>query len=619
MFTSREFASQAIDLAPNLSTLEHTVNAIGALGGGILRAPGMALSGLGNLNEAMQRGVARPYVTYLEAVGADDMAKAVENAIDRSEAGGTILPWYLSGTNVLREPGRKLKQFAEVLEPEPEEANLVTDVFGGIGQVSAQIALALATGGVSSFTSLASLVGQGVDIQAEQIEASGADVTAGTDIALVGGGAVTAITERFGLNLLLNRIPAAVRSRIGRIFAGLTSEASQEMVEAVGQNLIALGIYNPDQDILEGVGREGTVAGIVGATVSAVIPGRSATIRRKEIMDKVNAASQSEFSEQSPEEAAEHRAALISNAGIVSVSIPVDKVLEFAEKHELGAAEAIRLLGVEGQMEEAIASGEDVVVTGDVFAKSILGTENYTVLGEHIRYELGGLTSDEASNPYEVTPEEMLDALSANEKIPNDLRTRTEEVLDDLLHSKVIDPIKLLNKIPVDVQQVLDRLEQDVIASATSFAEISRQGALTAIDEDVAVIDTEIGIAQNDLAQREANGRPTKAAQSKIDKLNNQKTELEKDRQSLLTQAEQLGPAASTVASSLKGGPTPTVAPTKRVSVRAKALKDLNVKTTNQSIQALRKGFKKAGSILSSVNVRSSVSPKKPKIPLELL
>ena len=138
--------------------------------------------------------------------------------------------------------GKGWKMVGDKLAPPVERQNLATDVSSGIGQLSGQIGLALLSGGVSSVTSMGTMLAQGADVMGSKIakdqDTSGwfADASQNTrDLATVAGAAITPLTERYGLDKLLNRVPPAIKNRFLRFVADKAAaggiEAAQELID----------------------------------------------------------------------------------------------------------------------------------------------------------------------------------------------------------------------------------------------------------------------------------------------------------------------------------------------------------------------------------------------------
>lgn len=92
---------------------------------------------------------------------------------------------------------------------------------------------------------------------------------------------------------VLDAVPDAMKSgmvsRIREIAKTAGIEAAQEAAQGLAQNLIAQGVYKPDQELLEGLGEQAAYGGAAGAMAEAILGlalGRKATQTRNAIEQK---------------------------------------------------------------------------------------------------------------------------------------------------------------------------------------------------------------------------------------------------------------------------------------------------------------------------------------------
>ena len=575
---TRAFVSDPVNaaLAQNdgeaLSIFEHVFRAAdfehdmwNAFGSGGVRMLGNSLEGFGEMYRTFTNTVfTRPMHAAISVVGGKDLADAIK------EGQSGILPWYLSPEGVLKGAGGTVVQAADHIDPlaQGKRDGLLFEVLGGTGQVAANIAVALFSSGLSTL----SLFAHGADMQAERAEAAGVDRdSAVADTAILGGGIVTAATERAQLKFLLkglplsthklverlqlNRlfafIPTRVADKIVQVIGGAGSEGAQEIVEGIGHNLIAMGLYDDTGTLLGGAMHEGKVAAIVGGVVGLAIPGRQRAVQRKKQNDILHeTALEAEVTELSPDEAADFRVGVSNASGGQSVFVPSEEILKWAQAQDQGVVAALRTLGVEDQMAAAIQNGGEVEISGEVFASTVIQDENiYPALADHIRYEADGMSLKQAKDVTEIVPEmtEAVDAEIAELKAVEEPTAaqaeqltrleRTKKAIQGFASGEDIDIADVMNETTKEVMAEVDRLANKALADQNSLDEVLLQGRIQEIDSRLEDLDRRIIQASDTVATRESEGKPTVRDQAKVNKLVAQRDKLEQEQADLALRA----------------------------------------------------------------------------------
>jgi hypothetical protein len=225
--------------------------------GGALEAIGGSLRGLGELNEALTTYT----VEGLRRVLPESAMKVLTKP---------VVPWYLNPTDILKEPGITIADLAERVQVPEERQNLATDIAEGVGQIAGQLTSLL----INPAAGTVMLSGLGADIQAQEAERAGA--TPGEKAAaVVTGASVTALVEKTGLDLLLNRVPPNIKNAALRYLTDISIgggiEAVEEVVEGILHNLTSFAIYDPDAKIFDGLEREAITAGGAGAIARGLL------------------------------------------------------------------------------------------------------------------------------------------------------------------------------------------------------------------------------------------------------------------------------------------------------------------------------------------------------------
>lgn len=567
-------SSDSID---ELTAIDHTINLARMIPGTLMDdLVGASLRGLGDVGEIGQRRLRDAY----EAAGLNDMGLASEARDITKWLDGHFL--ILKALEALTPIGEALGDIGEDIKPPIEEQNLATDIVGGLAQVSGHITIAILSGGISAPVSMATLFGQGVDIQSKRLEEEGIDpTTTEADLAKIGGGVITAAVERMGLTLLFKRIPTKIRGRIYRAMAGFGTEAVQEVVEGIAHNLVALGLYKPDQDVLEGAVRDAMVAGPVGGIVGLIIPGRAPgpSIRSHRVLEKSNELiKESRLKARSPEHSAEHTSSVVAEHGIEKVFIPIADIAEYAATHKDGAAIAIQEMGISDDF--VLNENDEIEIDGTIFASNILGTENFAALGENIRYESGGRSAKESAIAIADNADailEQVDEEGDRTDITPALKTRVAALLNQTKKMSPKEVIAAIAEAPTDVTNVLDGLLAEVDEKALDISATLRKGKERDLTTQLESVNKEITFLSNEVNQRIADDKPVKSLNKKIGKLVDQRDVLIKEQQAL-----EKGEVKGTV------------------RVKASQIKSIETQTTKRIIAATKRGFKRARSAVKA-------------------
>ena len=245
----------------------------GSFAAGAGKFAGMGLSGIGELWEISARYSSKS----LKLVLPDEWVDAMDAVPIPEGVGRWVLP-----NRILKSAGAGFSGISQALMPPPERQTLGTDIAEGLGQLTAQIGLFFIPGGpaASALSTTArtaptlgrtlqtfALAGQGAAIMAEKTKGDVAPQWK-KDLAVIGGAWITPLTEKYGLDLILNRIPPAIRNKFLQKIADVAIaggiEAAQEFTEGLAHDLTRKGLTNEQAKLLEGIEREMTAAFGVG-------------------------------------------------------------------------------------------------------------------------------------------------------------------------------------------------------------------------------------------------------------------------------------------------------------------------------------------------------------------
>lgn len=355
------------------------------------QATGSSLSGAGRLIEIgghyAERGIR-------ELPGGDWLADAVNSA---------ELPWWMTPSQILRRPGELIEHKADSIDVPQDQQGLDTDIVKGVGQIGAQIVTQLLTGGAGSSISL---FGQGADIMGDRAEAAGATLEQ-TDAATLFGASITALTERYGLDMLLDRVPPAIKNRalqqLTDVLMAGGGEAAQEAVEGVLQNLTAKAIFEPNAPIFEGIGREATAAGGAGAlaraVIGAIVPGRQMSFAdqdRATAEQLAQIAQQSKLAARSPEKFEELASKIKEQIGSEFAYIDPTAFRTLYQSDQEAAQAAADLTGSPTTYFEAAVSNTKMPVPIEKYVARIAASKNAQSLIDHVTFTPDGMTAEEA-------------------------------------------------------------------------------------------------------------------------------------------------------------------------------------------------------------------------------
>ena len=359
----------------------------GVVGQGV----GSTLSGLGELYGIASRRMGGALASALPQEAADVL--------------NTEIPWWMSPEQILKRPGEVLKQSGKDLAPPPERQTLGTDVVQGIGQLGTQIAAFLLTGGASSTTMM---LAQGADIMAEKTAKDkgngllAMEPGAARDTAIVAGGAITALTERYGLDKILNRVPPAIKNRVYRFIADKVAaggiEAGQELTEGLLHDVSRRILTNQDAEVLQGVGREMTAAGLSAAIVRTALGVRGFR-QAQQTEDFFKALGEdskaSKLRERLPERFKELVASYTEDGPVQNVFIPAERFRQYFQEAGIDPAQAAQEVGAKN-FTEALATGGDVVISMADFATHVAPTDHLQGLMPDLRLRQDEMTIRES-------------------------------------------------------------------------------------------------------------------------------------------------------------------------------------------------------------------------------
>lgn len=332
-----------------------------------------------------------------------------------------------------------LDKLAEGIRPPEERRDFVDAVSEGLGQVAAQIVLFVRNPAAGT----GALFATGAEQQSDRLDAAGVNDPARRLTAQLAGGGVTAVTERVQLGILLNRVPGLQKiagkipqelqnkwlGRFVDIGTAGGAEATQEVIEGFLQDLIAYGVYNPDQEFFTTIREEATTAGTVGAIARAFILSATGGRRASTYQEQADYAERLRQAAREAKEAGQGTKLIardpekfkefLSNANTDGQEITLDgTVVEEMYQSEQDMEKFFEAVPeARAQFAESRDTGSDIRLPADklVYAMAVNQEGSLDFIADFVKPE-GGLTSAQAT-----------DADFVNEQIEDILRQAREE------------------------------------------------------------------------------------------------------------------------------------------------------------------------------------------------
>lgn len=382
-----EKAKIAHDNVDNMGEIERKLR---QFGGGAVEAVGMAAGGTGQLLNIAQRnllgGFARVFLP--KPMGGGE--------INYDSIAGPLLgeDWISAGGTV--------KGFArnDLMVPAAQQT-FGDQVASGLGQVGAQILMLPLTRG-------AGLYAQGADTMAEKIapDIAGQGMK---DLAVLGGAAVTGITEKWALDKLLGPLAVPIKNKIAASLArvGIASgaEGGQEFSENLLQDTLRVILTNPDAkiDVGQSLGEGGVGAAVGGIVRSIVEAGLHIRVRGErraqqaeqgaEFFDNLNKlAAADKLLARDPGTFEQFVAQAAQDGPVQQVFIDAQTLMQSGVAEQLAAVSP----AIAAQIETAVQTGGQIAIPVEEYATRIAPTEYAQSLLDHIKTDPEGFSRAEA-------------------------------------------------------------------------------------------------------------------------------------------------------------------------------------------------------------------------------
>jgi len=380
-------ARLAHDNVDNMGEIERKLR---QFGGGATEAVGMGLSGTGQLLDIAQRNTLGGLANLI-----------LPRPMARGQATNESIVGPLIGED-WRTVGGAIKRTARDDMMAPAASQTFGDqVAAGLGQVLGQVAML-------PFTRGAGLYAQGADAMAEKIAPD--DASQGRrDLAVLGGAAITGITEKWALDRLLGPLAVPIKNRIGaslaRIGVAAAAEGGQEFTENVLQDTLRVVLTNPDApiDIGQSIG-EGGVGAAVGGIVRSIVEaglrirtrGARAEVGQRQAAELIHNMNRLAAADKVLTRDPETFEAWLAEA---TEDGPVGQVFVDARAlMQSGVAEQVAELSpaVSEQLQTAIETGGTIAIPIEEYTARIAPTEFSQALLDHLKIDPEGFSRAEA-------------------------------------------------------------------------------------------------------------------------------------------------------------------------------------------------------------------------------
>jgi hypothetical protein len=381
---------------PRDTLFEKATDAVGALySAGVQGVAGMPLQGAG---------------AYLKAQGeylqGDRRIPAYYNPI--GVAGGAVLK---SVGTVLDAAGYAITKGAETFN-DKERVGTSWDVIRGVGQVGGQIMAAV----INPALATGAMFGQGMQQQRERLDAAGVTNNETKIKSMLLGGAVTGITEKVELGVIMKGIPGldtiydilpdSIKNKYTQklidVGGAAGAEALQETIENLSQDVVEYGFYNQDvefgKDLAEAAQVGGIVGGIARTFVLGITHGARVLERRQQSEDVTVAAQKMKVAERDPQAVKEMMEA--HNPGAqVYVDGDVARTYYQGLDEQSRAALDQAIPDLKTRLAESELSGTDVTLPRSDYVAYIAAYDKGKLLVDHVKFELDDLTVAQITDP----------------------------------------------------------------------------------------------------------------------------------------------------------------------------------------------------------------------------
>lgn len=307
-------------------------------------------------------------------------------------------------------------------------------------------------------------------------------------------GGVEATTEMIGALLPFAQAMKPVNQIIGKQFGKEAAKAvsreffktilvatgsgfAEEAAATIGEATVDYST-NVNKDAFNNILKDTLNSGISGAFSGGAMTGpaalsgaafRSRTLMQAQAgynfwMSLGDATARNETLKDMPEAKAKALQELTKNGNVENAFIDMKGFVELFQKKGIDPAKAAQQLGISKEFSEASEAGTDITVkTADVAAK-LVGTEEYSQIAEHVKFDADGTTIAQEREDQALAQETM---------------AGVEQELKEIESESVDDPAKMINSVFVEEGKEIARIVKEQVKQAgRSAQEASKSGQL---------------------------------------------------------------------------------------------------------------------------------------------
>ena len=479
---------------------------------------------LDNMSEMAAEAYRAPWnaTKYIaKQLGADEFVKEIDKFVTPS--------WWKDPTKTFEEGGDWMAKQYNTLAKDYEVKNksFGEQVGAGTSYVAMQLVTGMVYGKATQFFQMAG-AGWGESKQAtlESMHKSGVKPDAESQLlANMIGALSVGVTEKIGLGLLIDKMPAKVKNYLVRVTAGAAIEFTQELMQKLAITATQMGLIDPKAAERLSFGDLG-VSAAVGGVIAALIPGKgggpiqfgkdivntltpNSAKRQAKLKVQLDAfaAETQLFAKVNKEVAGEVGKEALAGQNIESVLVAPEAIITLS-KESADPAQYLEDLGIADQMQAALENNTPVSIDALPFATHILTAPNFSDVSVHMQLKDSMPTVVETVKGYQFWRDSALVAMEEEQGLVEEgKKADLKKLLKSLKSDGEIDAQAIIDKTDSSTLNVLDDLIKKISKREGATEQALKEGRLNAIEEDRIKVEEKIVAEIDKVEKREAEGK----------------------------------------------------------------------------------------------------------------